>query len=1539
MSINAKLVNKLLNELEAEEARLLAWGYVDGGFSEEEIVDRAERFCEKHELDIVPDDLVTYLWERKLLFELPIHGRTIWRTRMAETIRLMVRLRQLFPKIDWQVATTLVSDFRFTRSERRYPKRNISVEETFKRMEKHLSDIEKSALAALLRPGFQLSEFQVKASSRMLQDLKDGKSRGMIVCAGTGTGKSLCFYLPALTHISILIIRKPGYWTKGLALYPRNELLKDQFIETYQEARRLDKWLQKRIGRKLRIGCFFGLTPKNINDVRESWERHSFQDGYICPYMNCPKCSSSLLWMEDDLKAKREILRCSNGECTQEISGDEVSLTRDQMKNYPPDLLFTTTEMLNRSMSDLRFRKVFGINAHYSPEIMLLDEVHTYTGVHGAQVAYLLRRWRHAVKKPIHFTGLSATLKEAGEFFSQLIGLHRSQIEEIRVGEDLESEGQEYQLILRGDPVSGTSLLSTTIQSTMLLRRMLDLPKEEPSGDLFGEKVFVFTDDLDVTNRLYHNLLDAEGLTSWGEPKLTSQPLAVLRQHYLQQADKRLEYGQSWYCAEQIGHVLDQPLLIGRTSSQDSGVSNDADVIVATASLEVGYSDPRVGAVIQHKAPLDMASFLQRKGRAGRKRGTRPWTITILSDYGRDRLMYQQFETLFNPVLEHKSLPIRNRYVLKMQAVYCLMDWMSEEVRKKSKSSGSLWYDLSARSNSPKTHNRQLVVMEVIKKLLQSTSYRNQFEIYLQRALQLLEEELKVVLWDTPRSLMFHVLPTLLRRLDLWIRDPKELEKLNWNIDKIDKDGKFNYPLPEFISSNLFSDLNLPEIEISLPPLSRGKQLAKEAKPELMPLLSALNLFAPGRVTRRFGIKMLSESHWIAPPSLIASQNPQPLYIDKFCESYDVLGDYQVEIDGEIRSITCIRPWELKVEKPDQSVMTTSNARLIWKSQIFPTETGDLSKSMDDQNYVGSKVEPPDGTPWQSLFKEIQFYIHNLHSTVTVRRFALGSNAVVKRKQQRKLDLQIEFYDKNDNPVTLGFSLEVDGICFRYQLPKGAVVELNQVSPSLLRAWRTAYFHYRLMQEKRLDGIADVFDRERLSEVYLAVLSTYGMKNKKTIQEAYLDWRSTPNTFVTEMDKVFQVCFRDNPESELEQFDSEVDEGEQLQRVHQLFLEICSQKVVQEVLHELAHVLWEDPDEKWHRWMVERWQYTLGGALLQACKEIASESQNSDIILDVGGGPRPLEMEPLPEDVGEIWITETSIGGCGVIEEIMHRYHEDPRRFFRLVESALDPSELELINSELTRCLEEANTDDEMKSLLNRVRQADSYERIEPAIEDMRRFLQSKGILVTQSVLASIYNRILRPGSSKDTDKLMHKLITMWKQEEERLGIELDVRIFSHVSSVDQDLLIQFQNVFQQLDPSTVSNAHWRFQVIYSLLWPRGYKVRARALESYNPFVQDIVSESDREIIRTWLSSFVKVKQIDLTEENWEDKAAEELTLYGSVHLTASLSKVNELRQALLKLVATPLEMGFLHVYPRLEGIRREGNRLVANLDVREVIQ
>src|SRR4029079_7510758 len=143
----------------------------------------------------------------------------------------------------------------------------------------------------------------------------------------------------------------------------------------------------------------------------------------------------------------------------------------------------------------------------------------------------------------------------------------------------------------------------------------------------------------------------------------------------------RRDAGQVWDLPQSLGWPLtpgeEGRLLIGRTSSQDPSVEKSWNVGVATASLEVGFDDDSVGAVLQHKSPHSDAAFLQRKGRAGRTREMRPWTAVVLSDYGRDRATYQSYERLFDPELRPRPIPTANPIVLRMQAAFALMDCLT----------------------------------------------------------------------------------------------------------------------------------------------------------------------------------------------------------------------------------------------------------------------------------------------------------------------------------------------------------------------------------------------------------------------------------------------------------------------------------------------------------------------------------------------------------------------------------------------------------------------------------------------------------------------------------------------------------------------------------------------------------------------------------------------------------------------------------------------------------------------------------------------
>src|SRR5205085_403990 len=73
----------------------------------------------------------------------------------------------------------------------------------------------------------------------------------------------------------------------------------------------------------------------------------------------------------------------------------------------------------------------------------------------------------------------------------------------------------------------------------------------------------------------------------------------------------------------------------------------------------------------------DRRGFACAQGRGSRLRAMRPWTVVVLSDFGRDRVTYQAYERLFDPELPARSLPIANPAVIRMQAVFATLDWLA----------------------------------------------------------------------------------------------------------------------------------------------------------------------------------------------------------------------------------------------------------------------------------------------------------------------------------------------------------------------------------------------------------------------------------------------------------------------------------------------------------------------------------------------------------------------------------------------------------------------------------------------------------------------------------------------------------------------------------------------------------------------------------------------------------------------------------------------------------------------------------------------
>lgn len=101
-------------------------------------------------------------------------------------------------------------------------------------------------------------------------------------------------------------------------------------------------------------------------------------------------------------------------------TGQEDSTERNEIIQNPPDILLTNYVMLELILTRPRERRL--IDAMRGLQFLVLDELHTYRGRQGADVAMLVRRVRNvAQNEKLQCVGTSATLAGGGTFAEQQI--------------------------------------------------------------------------------------------------------------------------------------------------------------------------------------------------------------------------------------------------------------------------------------------------------------------------------------------------------------------------------------------------------------------------------------------------------------------------------------------------------------------------------------------------------------------------------------------------------------------------------------------------------------------------------------------------------------------------------------------------------------------------------------------------------------------------------------------------------------------------------------------------------------------------------------------------------------------------------------------------------------------------------------------------------------------------------------------------------------------------------------------------------------
>jgi hypothetical protein len=1461
-----------LDAVEESDARNLAWGLTDESWTRDGLAD----FLSEHWDGDDPQACIDALVTQNLLVQLPKEWPSRYRTRMSESVRLFSRLRQLFPGQPWQSGSHLVSDFRFLRRPRAFPKRDLGPAEILAR----LSDRETPAavLAEVERvlAGRSLSRFQLAATAEVFSALQSRIDRGVVVGAGTGSGKTLAFYLPALSQLA-----SAPAGPRIVAIYPRNELLKDQLASALQEVRAL----RSSGGRGLTVGAYFGPTPLRNDatpETRAGWRRRG--SSWICPFLACPAvasggaCGGALAWMRPAGRSADRVnwgyLACQR--CGAHVTSDEFRLTRTALQDRVPDILFTTTEMLNQQLSDGWSRHVFGVGARAArvPNLVLLDEIHTYSGTSGAQVAFLLRRWRKLMGRPVTWVGLSATLANAAAYFSDLCGLPPEAVVDVRPDpDDMTRKGSEYQLLLRGDPASQSALLSTSIQSLMLLRRILDENRTDPGGP-YGTRVFAFLENLDLVNRLYRQLLNAEGRTPFGDPDPRGHVLAGLRvQEYAaryapigDEAEWNRD-GQYWWLAEKLGFEI-RSLQVSRTSSQDTGVDQSTDIVVATSSLEVGYDDPRVGAILQHKAPRDIAQFLQRRGRAGRVQDQRPWTVVVLSDYGRDRLAFQSYESILDPSVLAKSLPLGNQAVRKMQAAMCLIDWVAARL---GVDGPQRWSARRIFSKPGGEQKHAQSCLQLLGQVLDGGAAQQDLIRFVQSSLGLSHEETESICWEHPRSLLLEAVPTAYRRLSSDWSTVRSRDVIPGT------DTAARQPLPEFIPSTLFSDLALPEVEVDPP---AGYDAAADTS---LPAGMGLSELAPGKVTLRWAVQKI-RGLWIEAPASGALDLDLGLAPD---------GEVITHVPTADGAIPIVRPITIRPTVPPAEILPSSNGWLRWQFSIAP-------------EHGGTKMPRPRNGPLGQLVPEVTAFLNADQGPLATWRFALDATAeVVTRRARNRRDFT---FTRRGSRAGVGFASTVDALLVTVAIPGSVAAFRLDGDAGRLRQLRTDRFATLARQRLEERGLGP-FAAAWVTDVALSVAADAVLRGADIASLARLEpeqWQSLAETLV---DGVLLATKH-----------TEIDETP----LRDAVLEALRDPDMVLILKETIPILSQEPDSTWLPWVRSRFLQTLAAAWQTAAQQVCLDfNTETDALVDVldDGGPH-----------ARIVVSDAVPGGGGLVEALTRRLADDPRRFDALVAAAVEPSDSEEVDPSLRRVLELLTTSPPAWNAAQHFR-AGTADRLQ-AWQALIAVLTEEGIARTHANLSALSTRVFRPGSGPESDDLLRLVLERWDDIDARAGFAIDHRAVCAFLAKDDQVLDRLERIAV---PANRGDSRTRAQlVLLSLLWTRACARRPETLRASNRFVSNPPA-TERTLLRDVLPS--PPSAVDIEAEDWRGDLAIALRTWGTARLLSTSGSTPALARAIRELMVEPLEVDWLQVYPQLEGIVREGGQYSVSVSMREAAQ
>ncbi len=257
--------------------------------------------------------------------------------------------------------------------------------------------------AELFARYFGCKEEEATLYSHQKQAIEDvcSKRMNLVVCSGTGSGKTESFLIPLINSIIKERKEKKNSYESGvraMLLYPMNALVNDQL----QRLRKILRCAQASgelpaipYAEDISFGIYTGDVDTLANEKKSliKLEKET-KDLIEHAHEHCHHASAAHPYLSDDASIKNELTK------------------RSQWNEAAADIFITNYSMLELLLLHGKVKTLFTPTWRY----IVLDEAHSYDGSLGTEIAWLLRRVKKRTDSShLCYLATSATLIEEGD--------------------------------------------------------------------------------------------------------------------------------------------------------------------------------------------------------------------------------------------------------------------------------------------------------------------------------------------------------------------------------------------------------------------------------------------------------------------------------------------------------------------------------------------------------------------------------------------------------------------------------------------------------------------------------------------------------------------------------------------------------------------------------------------------------------------------------------------------------------------------------------------------------------------------------------------------------------------------------------------------------------------------------------------------------------------------------------------------------------------------------------------------------------------